>query len=107
MNNPNAVGVLGPMMAERSVRDQMMQRQFGGCNGSVENFCGNAGVGAGNMIEPRTARDVQMLREFNTCGGARENFCGYATMPGNSDGFARINDNPYLPSQNVSYVGLQ
>ncbi|MBS0627721.1 MAG: hypothetical protein JSS09_05875 [Verrucomicrobia bacterium] len=106
MNNPKAIGVLGPMMAERSIRDQMMQRQFGGCNGgAVENYCGTPGVGAG-MMEPRTAKDVQMLKEFNTCG-SRENFCGYATMPGNNDGFARINDNPYLPSQNVSYVGLQ
>lgn len=108
-NNPNTIGVIGPMASERSIRDQQMQREFGSCN-STESYCARSGVGAGNMIEPRSSRDQQMLSEFNTCG-VRENYCGYASNSMNAnvmDPYARINDNPYLPNGGrVEYVPLQ
>ena len=112
-NNLNAIGVIGPLMAERSVRDRQLQREFGGCN-AVESYCGTAGVGAGNAIEPRTARDMAMLARFNTCG-TQENYCGYASagpspnvsLSSPAQPYATINDNPYLPNGGrVQYVPL-
>lgn len=104
MNIDNTIGVLGPMASERSIKDQQMQREFGTC-GSVENYCGSAGVGAGSMMEPRSVKDTAMLAEFNTCG-KRENYCGGA--PSVNSPYAQINDNPYLPNGGrVQYVGLQ
>ncbi len=100
--NNDAIGVLGAMASERSVKDQQMQREFGSC-GSNEAFCGKPGIGAGNMLEPRSATDQRMLAQFNTCG-SRENYCGYAG--GGDKNVASINDNPYLPS-NARYVPLQ
>ena len=86
------IGVLGPMRDERSVKDMMLQMQFG-CSRSQEPYVSPSG-----MIEPRSTMDIMMQQRFGCSSrGQSEGYCGYA----------RINDNPYnLASYGIKYVGV-
>jgi hypothetical protein len=90
-----AIGVLGTPEDQRSIRDQQLQRDYGGCR-KVEKYT-VPGVGItqtpNEYGERRSVKDQQMLKEYNTCN-RKEGYdggCGYAN-------FAKISDTPYNPA---------
>ena len=84
------IGVIGDEKSERSARDILLQKEFGG--NKIEGYCGmndeKEGVLYSQGYGMRSQRDIAMQKEFNPNWRQDiETYCGYA----------KISDDPYNP----------
>lgn len=93
-----AIGVLGLMRDERSMRDIQLQNEYGQCNKITEKFDPNSGAAVteipaeyANGWEERSIKDKMMLAEYNPCRGNKEGFEQPCYQ------HADIGDNPFNP----------
>jgi hypothetical protein len=94
-----AIGVLGVMRDERSLRDNQMRQEYNMCNGR-EGFNANSGAGVTEIPaeyaqgwDKRSVKDQMDLAKYNTCN--KEGFDGCYQ-------YADIRDNPFNPTANYA-----